>query len=234
MPRTTNRPSSNPARSSMLVVCAVFTIFSISLLQNGNGLPAADSAAKKTGSQRRPVVARRPVTTRAVSSALVFEKDILPIFKARCVRCHSGKSRKGDLDLTSFANVMKGGESGTVVQSGKTNESRLYELIHDGTMPPDKKNKITKAEIATIRRWIAGGAKSVSLEPVARLSQHDIVPLMNLRCTVCHGLRVQQAGLDLRTKASMLRGGKNGSVIVPGHPQKSRILKRIHAEEMPP
>ena len=66
------------------------------------------------------------------------------------------------------------------------------------------------------------------------ISQHDIVPLMQLRCTVCHGLRKQEAKLDLRTRESMLRGGKSGPAFVPGKPDQSLILKKIHEGRMPP
>ena len=48
------------------------------------------------------------------------------------------------------------------------------------------------------------------------VTQHDIAPLMMLRCTACHGPRKQEAKLDLRTRESMLRGGKSGPAIVPG------------------
>jgi len=66
------------------------------------------------------------------------------------------------------------------------------------------------------------------------VSQHDIEPLMQLRCTVCHGLRKQEAKLDLRTRESMLRGGESGPVFVPGKPSESLILKKIHEGKMPP
>ena len=54
--------------------------------------------------------------------------------------------------------------------------------------------------------WILGSHLAVAAKPSV-VSQHDIVPLMQLRCTVCHGLRKQEAKLDLRTRESMLRGG---------------------------
>jgi len=66
------------------------------------------------------------------------------------------------------------------------------------------------------------------------LDQHDIMPIFQLRCVVCHGLRTRQAGLDLRTVASVLRGGKSGPAIVPGRAEDSLVLKRIHGGEMPP
>ncbi|MCH2059223.1 MAG: PSD1 and planctomycete cytochrome C domain-containing protein [Verrucomicrobiales bacterium] len=66
------------------------------------------------------------------------------------------------------------------------------------------------------------------------VGHHDIVPVMQLRCTVCHGARKQEAGLDLRTPAGMLRGGESGPAFIPGKPGESLILKKIHDGEMPP
>ena len=40
--------------------------------------------------------------------------------------------------------------------------------------------------------------------------------------------------LDLRTRESILKGGKFGPAMVPGKPQESLLLKRIHADEMQP
>jgi len=79
-------------------------------------------------------------------------------------------------------------------------------------------------------------SRELSDNPDSRpeVTQHEIVPLMLLRCTACHGLRRQEGDLDLRTKASMLKGGKSGPAIVPGNPDESLILKMIHAGKMPP
>ncbi len=63
---------------------------------------------------------------------------------------------------------------------------------------------------------------------------HDVLPILYLRCAPCHGTRRQEGGLDLRTRASMLKGGASGPAIVPGDPDASLLLKRIRAEEMPP
>src|SRR5262249_37570102 len=60
------------------------------------------------------------------------------------------------------------------------------------------------------------------------------IPILLRRCTVCHGARVQEAQLDLRTKASMIRGGKSGPAIIPGKPDESLLIKKIRAGEMPP
>jgi len=89
-------------------------------------------------------------------------------------------------------------------------------------------------------RWLLSFVLLPGLAPVPlqaakpAITQHDIQPLMMLRCTVCHGPRKQEGELDLRTRASMLRGGKSGPAMVPGKPGESLILKKIHAGEMPP
>ncbi|MBT6494814.1 MAG: c-type cytochrome, partial [Planctomycetaceae bacterium] len=91
----------------------------------------------------------------------IFETDILPIFKAKCASCHNPRAKKAELDLTTLDAVAKGGESGELIVGGKPDDSLLYEMIHEGLMPPeDFKKPLTKAEIETISRWIQAGAKS--------------------------------------------------------------------------
>ena len=48
---------------------------------------------------------------------------------------------------------------------------------------------------------------------------HDVFPVLQLRCVVCHGGRTQQAKLDLRSRESILRGGKSGPAAVLGTPE---------------
>ncbi|MBI3462049.1 MAG: DUF1553 domain-containing protein [Planctomycetes bacterium] len=95
------------------------------------------------------------------------------------------------------------------------------------------------AMLAGVGPWPASVCLS-SAEPSATppadrpVTEHDVRPILLLRCTVCHGLRRQEAELDLRSKAAMLKGGKSGPAIVPGKPEDSLILKKITAGEMPP
>jgi hypothetical protein len=163
-----------------------------------------------------------------------FEKDIQPLLSAKCLRCHGGKTKKAGLDLSTAVGIRKGSESGLVIVAGKPAESLLYEMVHEGKMPPGQKDKLTAADVEMIRRWIEGGARfgTSATEPVA--TQHDVIPILLRRCTVCHGRSLREAGLDLRTKASMLRGGKSGPVIVPGKPDESLLLKKVRAGDMPP
>jgi mono/diheme cytochrome c family protein len=170
-----------------------------------------------------------------------FENDVRPLFQAKCARCHGEKARKAELDLGTPAGILKGGESGPVIVPGRPEESLLYEKVSEGAMPPGKKDRLSEAEVETIRRWIAEGAAPGTNEGAdttttmaTAVTQHDVLPILLRHCTTCHGLRRQEAGLDLRSKAAMLRGGKSGPAIVPGEPEESRVIKRICAGEMPP
>ncbi len=190
------------------------------------------AAAARGGEAKRPAEKQ--------SAAPRYETHVAPIFKANCVRCHNRNAMKAELDLSTPEGIFKGGESGAIIALGKLDESLLYDMVHEELMPPEEDRRLTKADVETIGRWIEAGAPFVEkidpkeLSAAGEVSNHDIEPLMLLRCAVCHGLRKQEAGLDLRTKASMLKGGKSGPAIVLGNPGESLLLKRIHAGEMPP
>lgn len=96
-------------------------------------------------------------------------------------------------------------------------------------MPPGGMPKLNDAEIGAIRSWIEQGKQAQ-----ANVTEADVIPILQMRCTVCHGKRKQEAGLDLRTRESVLRGGRSGPAIVPGKPEESLLVKRIAAGQMPP
>jgi hypothetical protein len=163
-----------------------------------------------------------------------FETDIQPLLQAKCLRCHGTKVKKAALDLRTHAGALKGGESGPAIVPGKPEQSPLYQKVHEGLMPPGKKDRLTPTEVALLHRWIEVGAPANAMSQAPTLTQHDVLPILLRRCTVCHGPRQREGGLDLRSRSAMLRGGKSGPGIVPGNPGASLILRKIHLGEMPP
>jgi len=162
--------------------------------------------------------------------------DVRPLLQAKCAKCHNAKTAKAELDLSSFAGLMKGSEGGPVVVPGQAEKSPLYEQVHSGAMPPGKKDALAEAEVAKIRSWIEAGAKPGAADTLSEqpVNQHDVIPIMLRRCSACHGRFRQEAGLDLRTKAAMLKGGKSGPAIVVGKPAESALIRRVAAGQMPP
>ena len=168
----------------------------------------------------------------------VFEKDILPILKANCLVCHSGSGAQGGLDVSNLSSLLKGGKSGKSIQPGSSEKSLVLEKVASGAMPPGEK-KLSKAEVELLRQWVDHGAAaelgglSATLKPQS-VTENDVLPIFQTRCVLCHGKRRQEGGLDLRTHASRLKGGKSGPALVPGKPDESLLIKRITSGEMPP
>jgi cytochrome c553 len=55
-------------------------------------------------------------------------------------------------------------------------------------------------------------------------------PLLMTNCGKCHFDVNHKGGLSLQTKASMMKGGRDGVVIVPGDPANSLLVKLIRHE----
>jgi mono/diheme cytochrome c family protein len=183
-----------------------------------------------------PLAAQTPPANGPTSQkGAAFDADIQPIFQASCTGCHGPDTRIKEMNLSSLDGALKGSESGPVIVPGKPDESRLYQMVRDRKMPPGKTH-LTDQQVASIRSWIESLAPSSAkaAELTEDPTEHDVIPIMYLRCSVCHGARRREGGLDLRTRASILTGGKSGPAIVPGHPEQSLILKRIQSGEMPP
>ena len=89
------------------------------------------------------------------ASAPDFQKDVLPIFEEKCLRCHGTKRRGGKLDMRTLEAMLEGGDTGPAIKPGNAKKSLLIELIHYKEMPPKKeKNFVTPAELELLRRWI--------------------------------------------------------------------------------
>ena len=173
---------------------------------------------------------------------LRFESDILPIFQVHCLACHGGETRQGDLDLHTRDGLLKGGKSGAAIEPGSAGESLLLEKIVSGAMPMAGE-KLSPGQIELVQRWISAGAleegeeyKAVSgrLKVKEVTGREVMVTILQVKCLSCHGRRMQEGGLDMRTRASLLKGGKSGAAIVPDKPEQSLLIQRIVAEEMPP
>ncbi len=75
------------------------------------------------------------------------------------MRCHGAEKRKGGLALHTRLALMKGGETGDVVNLEEPAKSSLIELLQpeaDPHMPPKK--QLSEEEVAAITDWIKAGA----------------------------------------------------------------------------
>lgn len=92
-----------------------------------------------------------------------FKRDIMPILKAECYKCHSEESgkEKGGFVFDNLARFAKDIGPGRVIEPGKVEPSDFLvtftnDVEEDSHMPP-KKN-LTAAQIAKFKEWISEGA----------------------------------------------------------------------------
>jgi len=117
------------------------------------------------------------------TDAVSFEKEILPIFGAKCHVCHSGNLTEGKLDLSTYAAMMKGGKRGIDIVAGKADESYLFKVsghIVKPIMPPkSEENPLTGAEASLIKLWINQGAKPPVLDTkIKRIVVLSLPPIL--------------------------------------------------------
>jgi len=132
-------------------------------------------------------------TSSSVPISLTFEKEILPIFQARCAKCHSGASPQAGLDIRTRTGLLDGGTTGPAVVSGSAEKSLLYQRVRSGEMPLGGP-PLSGAEVELIRNWIDREASGPdSREPVvsAKPAKHwayikpmrpDLPKLKNAAC----------------------------------------------------
>jgi len=90
-----------------------------------------------------------------------YDRQVHPIFAAKCFSCHSAEKRSGGLSLYSYEDVLNGGRSGGTVRPGKSAESLLMLRVTGENQPrmPLVGPPLTDAEIALVRSWIEQGAR---------------------------------------------------------------------------
>jgi WD40 repeat protein len=95
---------------------------------------------------------------------ITYQDHVLPLIENNCAKCHNADKKKGDLDLTTYNGLLKGGGSGQVVTSGNADSSKLVKAIthaEEPTMPPNKP-RLPDKEIDVFKKWIAGGLLETS------------------------------------------------------------------------
>ncbi len=99
-----------------------------------------------------------------------FDDHIKSLLNRRCSSCHNSNRREGDLDVTSYINLMQGGGSGTVLEPKDVASSYLYALVthEDSPEMPPSGNKIPANEIKLIADWINGGLLETASSKAAK------------------------------------------------------------------
>ena len=90
----------------------------------------------------------------------IYTHFVQPIFDKKCVSCHNENKAKGELILSSYNSLLKGGESGPLMNDLENTLLHRIELPRedDDHMPPSDEEQLTESEVAILKNWFELGA----------------------------------------------------------------------------
>jgi len=146
----------------------------------------------------------------------VFSSDIAPILQKNCLACHSTAAKMGGFVMESYDLLMKGGKDGPAIVPGKSEQSRLIQMLEGKVQPrmPFGVDPLPASDIAVLKVWIDAGAKG----PVAGEASRVLAPL---------------AIPDIKPKVPVvspivsLRFSPDGSILAAGGYKQVRMIDRV-------
>ena len=93
-------------------------------------------------------------TLSAAEAAVTWDSSVGPLFTQKCLMCH-GSSASGGLNLSTYADAMKGGASGVVFTPGDSANNLMIVKFESGKHPYAV---LSPEELALIKTWLDAGA----------------------------------------------------------------------------
>lgn len=93
------------------------------------------------------------------SADVSYSKNVYPILKGRCSKCHMGEFTSKNLNMENYESLMAGSQNGPVIIAGNARESLLAQKILAGKMPK-RGPKLTPEQVQIIIDWINAGAQN--------------------------------------------------------------------------
>jgi hypothetical protein len=122
-----------PSMMSRAIPCLFFVIAT-------SGLVCADDATKFTDDQ-----------------IAFFNNDVVELLTDNCLKCHAGESPKGELNLTTRAGILMGGESGPAVDLKSHADSNLLTAINYESFEMPPTGQMSPEQIRTLTKWVEMG-----------------------------------------------------------------------------
>jgi hypothetical protein len=103
--------------------------------------------------------------------------------------------------------------------------------VHWFASQPRQSSMKTHVLILAFLPVVINVASPLAAEPRDRIAleffEKRVRPLLVSRCVSCHGEKKQESGLRLDSRAAILKGSDEGTVVVPGQPEKSSLIQAV-------
>ncbi|QDV51409.1 PSD1 and planctomycete cytochrome C domain-containing protein [Gimesia fumaroli] len=169
------------------------------------------------------------------TSSIDFEKQIKPLFQAKCYSCHGREMQEGGFRLDLKSRALEGGDSGLAIKPGNSQKSELYHRlagIGDGDkMPPEGEGTpLSNAELTLIKRWIEQGAtwpESASSKDKLPGSNHwSFQPVKKITPPQVQNTSWGKNGID----AFILRKLEQEKVEPSAEADRSTLVRRVYLD----
>ena len=70
-----------------------------------------------------------------------------------------------------------------------------------------------------------------------RFFDKQVAPILTRRCLACHNRELNNGGISVLDRDTLLKGGRRGPAVVPGQPEKSVLVESLRHNgdlQMPP
>jgi thiosulfate reductase cytochrome b subunit len=112
------------------------------------------SATPVSTTEEAPAVSISSTPSEPTDTAVTWDSAVGPLFTQKCLMCH-GAAASGGLNLSTYADAMKGGASGVVFAPGDSANSSIISKFESGGHPYAE---LSPEELALIKAWLDAGA----------------------------------------------------------------------------
>jgi uncharacterized membrane protein len=98
---------------------------------------------------------------------------------------------------------------------------------HQGGSLTHGSDYLTRHMPGPLRRFIPAASGASDAAYVGSVYLRNVHPIFDAKCVACHGTGKEQAGLRLDFYDLLMKGGRDGAVIVPRNPDQSVLLQRV-------
>jgi mono/diheme cytochrome c family protein len=146
----------------------------------GAKFDGADPATSFSGAAPAPEpMSDAPMVARATGKETVsFASHIAPLLVENCVGCHIDAMQvRGGLNMSTFAQLLRGGDSGAAITPGKGEASLLVRKLRGSEgdrMPAGGRPALSEESISLVSKWIDEGATldgASENQPITVMSQ---------------------------------------------------------------
>ncbi|MCA9440375.1 MAG: hypothetical protein KC964_06175, partial [Candidatus Omnitrophica bacterium] len=173
------------------------------------------------------------------------------ILQTYCHGCHGVEFEVKGFDILDREILIDNSVLPAYIAPGNLQESYLWQMVSEGSMPPKKaKARPSEEEVGILKEWILQGAPfpqavlesetedSAESPETVEIDGRDLgeraYGVFEKYCYRCHGVEFKKQGLNILDHQVLLDTKAETPYVVPENPDASLVWKQLSEDAMPP